>query len=234
MIGHIVPGTGWTPRVKLCPERVLDLPLLRAELPGADEKPRHVRRVARALRKRGVRRVLVPPGFLYWDILENQGLIPVETGDFCRTLAVPAALAALTAEGVRAETATVVFRGERVTRSMRMAALSLCPQVRHLLIAAPVGGEALRRELRREFGVPALEDGPARRPHLAVHFTPAAGRGERVVDLAGPEPALEGFGFSHRTETLPGDCQTLPLLCALWESGRLDPADIVILANFST
>lgn len=234
MIGHIVPGPGRAMRVRLFQTRVLEMPVLRAEAPGGMLKPRHARRAAQALRKKGVRRVLVPPDFPFWDEVARKGLQPVETGDFCRSLACPIALAALAGAGVRPQEAAVVFRGERVTRSMRMAALALCPQVKHLLIAAPAGGEALRAELRREYGVPALEDSPARRPDLSVLFTPGSGRGEQIADLSGPAPALERFTFSTADGALPEDCEALPLLCALWETGRLDPAGITVFADFRT
>ena len=71
---------------------------------------------------------------------------------------------------------------------MRMSALKLCPEVKNLLIAAPVGGAGLQAELRREDGVPALEDAPGRAPDLAIHFAPSAGGGARIVDLSGNSP----------------------------------------------
>lgn len=234
MIGHIVPGPGRALGLRLSIERALGLPLLRVETPGPEIKPRHTRRAARILRKKGVRRVLVPAEFPHWDILERHGLQGVETGEFCRALAAPIALAALKRDGVRPQMATVVLRGERVTRAMRTAALALCSRVKHLVISAPTGGEALRAELRQEFGIPALEDGPARRSDLGIHFSPAAGRGERTIDLAGPEPSVEGFSFSVERGEFPADCQTVPLLSALWESGRLDPAEIAVTAHFHT
>ena len=156
----------------------------------------------------------------------------METGDFCRALAPAIALAALKGMGIPPEQGVVVLRGERVTRALRLTALALCPRVKGVLVDAPSGGEALRRELRREYGVPALEDGPGRRAQLALHFSPATGRGERLADLSGPAPALADYHFGLEGEALPEDCEALPLLSALWESGRLGLGEVQVVAHF--
>lgn len=229
MMGQILYGPRGL-RTRLTREEALGLPLLRAQTAG--QRPGAVRRAARALRKQGVRRALAPPGFLDWELLEGQGIRPVETGDFCRALAPAIALAALKGMGIPPEQGVVVLRGERVTRALRLTALALCPRVKGVLVDAPSGGEALRRELRREYGVPALEDGPGRRAQLALHFSPAAGRGERLADLSGPAPALTDYHFGLEGEMLPEDCEALPLLSALWESGRLGLGEVQVVAHF--
>ena len=229
MIGHILYGSPalWT---RLERERVLGLPLLRALAPGGGAGA--VRRAARALRRRGIRRALAPPGFPDWAALEAQGVRPVETGELCRALAPAIALAGLEGLGIPRWEGVVALRGERATRALRQAALALCPQVKGVVVDVPAGGEALRRELRREHGLPALEDGPGRRAHLALHFSPAAGRGEPVADLAGADPALEGFSFALEGAELPGGLAPLPLLSALWESGRLGLERVAVEAHF--
>lgn len=229
MIGQILYG-GRGLRTRFTREEILGLPLLRAQTAG--KRAGAVRRAARALQKRGVRRTLAPPGFSHWELLERQGLRPVETGDFCRALAPAIAQAALGEMGILPEQSIVVLRGERVTRAMRLAALELCPRIKGVLIDAPAGGEALRRELRREYGIPALEDGPARRAQLALHFSRAAGRGERLIDLSGPAPVLEGYRFTLEKGPLPGEWEVLPLLSALWESGRLGLGEVRVEAHF--
>ena len=60
MIGHILYGPRGL-RTQLTAEKVLGLPLLRAGAAGS--RPGAVRRAARALKKRGVRRALTPPDF---------------------------------------------------------------------------------------------------------------------------------------------------------------------------
>ncbi len=175
MMGQILYGPRGL-RTRLTREEALGLPLLRAQTAG--RRPGAVRRAARALRKQGVRRALVPPGFPDWELLEGQGIRPVETGDFCRALAPAIALAALKGMGIPPEQGVVVLRGERVTRALRLTALALCPRVKGVLVDAPSGGEALRRELRREYGVPAL-GGPAA-------GAPPGVRGPRPGGRSGP------------------------------------------------
>lgn len=230
MIGHIQYGSGPAFRTQLDQEEVLGLQMLRARSAGT--RAGAVRRAARSLRKRGVRRALASPEFSDWPALERQGIRPVEGGDFCRALAPTIALAALEGMGLPPERGVVVLRGERVTRAMRLAALALCPRIKGVLVDAPVGGEALRRELRREYGVPALEDGPCRRAQLALHFAPAAGKGERLVDLSGPAPVLKELSFFLEGEKLPEEFEALPLLCALWETGRVRPERVSVQAHF--
>ena len=235
MTGHIVPGAGNRFLVRLSRERLLGLPLLRGEVPGRALTPRRVRRTARAIRKAGVVRVLAPEGFSLWEEVLAQGLRPVETGELCRTLAVPIALAALAGDGVPLRQASVTLQGDRVTRALRMAAMELCPQVRQLLVEVPTGGEELQRELNREFGLPVVEGGPERRAQLTLCFSPSGGAGRgRIADLSGETPALADYSFSLREGTLPDDAAALSLLSALWASGRLERGDIVVQAHFHT
>lgn len=233
MIGRISMVQDRPRRIKPDREDILDMPFYHIGLPEPC-KPRHARRAARLLVKGGVRQVLTPDGFPYWPLLREYGLARVEPGDLCRTLGAPLALAALERGGVSPVMATVVLRGERVTRAMRLSALSLCPMVRNLLIAAPTGGSGLQAELRREYGVPALEDCPGRPPDLAVHFSPMAGKGKMVLDLSGPAPELDGFSFAVGGADLPGDTERMPLLAALWENGRLQAGEITVFGGDHT
>lgn len=230
MIGRIAASRERALWIKASREYILEMPVLLAEVP-APWRPRRIRRVARLLRKQGVKRVLTPEEFPYRNLLEEGGLSMVETGEFCRCLAAPVCMAALHQAGISPLSATVVLRGERVTRAMRMSALSLCPRVKNLLIAAPVGGAGLQAELRREYGVPVLEDGGFRQPDAALHFSPASGAGKVVVDLSGPFPALKNFIFRQERGELPENCASLPLLAALWEAGRLNPEDITVFED---
>lgn len=222
MIGRISMDGGR--RIQCARESILDMPFLHVALPR-NCRPRHVRRAGRLLAKAGVRRAVVPAGFPYWNILEKCGVGRVEPGDFCRACAAPIALAALADPA----SATVILRGERVTRAMRMAALALCPQVRNLLVAAPVGGGALQAELRREYGVPALDDRPGRAADLAVHFSPSPGEGRRVLDLSGPCPGLDEFTISRAPGPLPEGTDRLPLMAVLWENGRISPGEVTVI-----
>ena len=235
MTGHIVPGGEGRLLVRLVREQVLGLPLLRGEVPGSGFTARRVRRTARALRRRGVTRVLAQEDFPFWEEVEAQGLRPVETGELCRALAAPIALAALEADGVPPRLAAVALRGDRVTRSLREAALELCPVVRQLLVEVPAGGEDLRRTLRREFGLPAVEGGLGRQAHLTLCFSPPGGAGGgRIADLSGDWPALPEYRFGLAEGALPEDAAALPLLSALWQAGRLTAESIAVTAHFHT
>ena len=235
MTGHIVPGEENRFRVRLSGERLLGLPLLRGEVPGGSLTPRRVRRTARALRKRGVSRVLAPEDFPFWEEVLAQGLRPVATGELCRAMAVPIALAALEGEGILPQRASVTLRGERVTRALRTAALELCPKVRQLLVEVPAGGAQLQRELSREFGLPVVEAGRGCPVHLSLCFSPSSGvQSGRTADLSGEYPALEGYHFGLREGTLPENTAALPLLAALWSSGRLERDRIAVEAHFRT
>lgn len=234
MIGHIVPGEGNRFLVRLTREQVLGLPLLRGEAPEGALTPRRVRRTVRALRRRGVIRVLAPEGFPLWKEVCAQGVQPVETGELCRTLAVPIALAGLEAAGVPPRLATVVLRGDRVTRRLREAALELCPVVRQLLVEVPAGGEELRQMLRREFGLPVVEY-QAGEVHLTLCFSAPEGTGSGPkVDLSGDHPAPAGYHFRLAAAELPTDADALPLLSALWSAGRLATGDVAVTAHFHT
>lgn len=234
MTGHIVPGEENRFLVRLAREQVLGLPLLRGEAPGSGFTARRVRRTARVLRRRGAARVLAPEGFPFWREVLSQGLRPVETGELCRALAVPIVLAGLEAEEVPPRLATVTLRGDRVTRSLREAALVLCPKVRQLLVEVPAGGEELRRTLRREFGLPVVER-PAEPVHLTLCFSaPAGAAAGRSVDLSGDLPAPSGYRFRLADGELPADADALPLLSALWSSGRLEADRIAVTAHFHT
>lgn len=103
-------------------------------------------------------------------------------------------------------------------RDMVRAAEFLCPRVRDVAVTAPVGGGELAAWLRREFGAPIRPDRgdiPA-----AVCFDGTGTLdGRRVLSLFGPEPGWPGSAL--RASALePEDREKLPLMAALWESGR--------------
>lgn len=234
MVGHIAAGEGL--RIRLQVEHIAGLPLLRAGHRGEPEswRPGALRRTCRILRKRGVRNTLAPSGFSRWEELSREGIMPVETGAFCRAQASAVALASLRARGVRPETASVALRGLRVSKAMREAAWALCSQVRVIFITAPLGGEELRRELRREFGVPDVEEGEGESGVLALHFDPVSAKGKNVVDLSGPYPKMDEFTFYSKEQALSADCESLPLLALLWENGRISEENIAVFAGSGT
>ena len=209
MLGRI----RWEDRRKigLEEERLLDLPVLTLTLPAREKgSERRLNKGVRLLRQRRVTRVLTPAGFDDWPALYERGLRAVDTTPL-RCALVPAWVrASLAVKGVRPENAVLCLRGNRESPEMVRSALAVCPMVRGLVIDAP--GGALSARLRREFGMPVL---PARsaQAHLTLTFDPS--------------PVLTGrFALQH--VPLPEDCDRLPLLAALWESGRIKTEEILV------
>lgn len=209
------------------PGRLYGLPVLRAEVDRSGFwGERRLRRAGKSLRLGGALRVLAPPGFDRWPLLEGLGLRRVDPELFVRAQSLPLTLKLLERQGLAPDRATVALRGLRADREMARAAAELCPKVRRLVVDAPKGGAELARWLRREFGVPILPPGEAGQAALRFQAGCPA-REEAGLDLFGPRPGLAGL-----TLTAPGLSETdradLPLLAVLWEGGRLGPEDIKI------
>ena len=155
MIGQLVFGSGGPRQGER--EKLYGLPVLRVR---ADMDSfwweRRVKKAGRALFRGGARRVLVPRGFPCWPLLSEYGLAPVDPGPFLRAQSPALALALLERRGAAPDRSTVVLCGARADWEMTRVAVTLCSQVRNLVIDAPKGGEELARWLRGEFGVPIL------------------------------------------------------------------------------
>lgn len=200
-------------RTRLEQDGLLGLPLLTLELPGRTRgRERRVKKGARLLAERRVTRVLAPPDFPLWPLLREQGLRAVDTQALRCALAPAWVRAALEIRGIRPENAVLQLTGARESVEMERTARTLCPLVRNLAIDVPEGG-TLAVRLRREFGLPIL---PARaaRADLTLRFDPA--------------PVLEGAVFTLARSELPAECESLPLLSALWESGRVKTEEIIL------
>lgn len=222
---------GW--QVTLERTALAGLPLLRAEvplLPGAREKTRvrRVRKTAALLARSGVRRVLTPPEFPRWDLLGEYGLRPVDPEPLCQALAAPLVLAELERQRVPPSAGAAVLSGRRVSRPLFQAALTLCPQVRALVIDVPSGGAELAQELRREFGAAVVTDPGALPVHVRAYFSAGAGRAGELC-LWGPVPDLAGFRLEAPGLALSERIETLPFLALLWEEGRISAKDIQII-----
>lgn len=216
MLGRVTWGEGR--KVRLEHERLLDLPLLTLELPVRTRgQERRVKKGARLLIEQRVTRVLMPPDFPLRPLLLEQGLRPVDTQALRCALAPAWVRAALADRGIRPEAAVLLLTGARESPDMARVAHQLCPLVRNLVIDVP-GGGALAARLRREYGLPIL---PARaaRADLTLRFDPG--------------PVLEGAAFMLARADLPRDCEILPLLSALWESGRVKTEEIKIKFSYN-
>ena len=224
---HILYGTGgscvlgvlcWSQEqdVRLERAQLLGLPVLQVNLAsGGRWENRRLRRAARLLTRQGVRRVLVPQKFDGWQELSRGGLRGVDPVPLYRAMADHLILTELGRRGVENERACVVLRGEYVDADLERTARQLCPKVRTLIIQVEWGGERLARELYRTFGA-ALQ--PGGRPDAVARFSGQGQPGELVLcgqaELLGLELDMDG-------STLPEGLEAMPLLTALWQSGRL-------------
>ena len=207
---------------------LLRMPLLRLNAPAPRNERAAVRRAARGaqlLERAGCRRVLVPTGFPYWMMLKERGLRSIDPEPMVQALAMPLALADLKRKGIELRKAVVALQGERVNRAFFETAQMLCPQVRLLSIAAPNGGEDLRRFLREEFGAASLE-AEALTPDCTLLFSPGRTQGQKKagnqpLHLYGWEPNLNGLSPRLTEGEIPEGVDPLPVLALLWEEGRI-------------
>lgn len=174
---------------------------------------RRMRKGVDLLKAYRVNRVLVPPDFVWWPLLKQLGLRPVETRSLRCTLVSDWVKTVMESAGILPQRAVVRLNGERETSDVLLAAHQLCPIIRNLVIDVP-GGEKLTAQLRREYGIPVLPAKSAR-ADLTVWFEEG--------------PVLKGASFGLKDCNLPLDCEVLPLLSALWECGRIKTEDIAIL-----
>ncbi|MBS7218482.1 MAG: hypothetical protein KH028_03600 [Oscillospiraceae bacterium] len=219
MLGELVYCSGGDGKLRR--QERYGLTVLRVEVrPGGWGEAGRLKRVFRRMSRFGVRRVLVPGNFRHGELLLRWGLEPVDPVPFLRACAGSLALAALRREGIMPQQGTVSLRGRRVERDMVRAAEFLCPRVRDVAVAAPVGGGDLAAWLRREFGAPIRPD--SGEIPVAVRFDgTGAMEGRRVLSLFGSEPGLAGICL-RAAALAPEDQEKLPLMASLWEAGRGD------------
>lgn len=201
--------------------RLMGMPVLRVSIPsGGRWENYRLRRAGRLLARQRVRRMLVPQKFDGWQELSRWGLRPVDPMPLYRAMADRLVLAELARRGVENRWACVALRGDYVDGDLERTARLLCPQVRTLLIQVDWGGARLVRELYRSFGAAPQPEGW---PDVVVRFSGKGQTGELV--LCGQ---LEHLGLELETEgvTLPEGLESVPLLTALWQSGRLSMEEL--------
>lgn len=177
-----------------------------------------LRRAARGMSQRGVRRVLAPPEFDSWALLLPWQLTPLSPEPLVRFKAGEVALAALERMDRAPDRAAVALRAGRADRDMVRAACTLCPRVRNLIIDAPKGGVELASWLHREFGIPVLP--PGERGAVALRFEQGGEEEEHTLHLYGQKPDLKGVSL-WAPMLAEEERYDLPLLNLLWERGRL-------------
>jgi len=211
--------------VSLDLDRVLTLPVVRAQLAeGAWSRRRQLDRAVRLLERQGVRRLLPRRES---DDPAPEGLRWVDPAPMCRHMAAPLALAELERRGRDPRRTRIALRGRGVDQALARAARLLCPTVRELVIDAPFGGERLAKQLYWDYGVAVCPGGGA---DLSVRFGGTPEAGEEGFLLCGPRPDLGGLALTAPAVAVPEELEELPVLCALWEAGRLGEGELKISA----
>lgn len=208
------------PRVK--PVGLEGYPLLEAALPPG-ERMRRLKQGARALKRRGVVRVLTEPGLADREELRGLDLLPVDPLPLCLEKA--GDMATFLLRDIPPRQRRLALRGEQVTGRVCALALEMCPRVGTLLLDFARGEEELWGLLRSRWGAapPGRTGTP---PHLTVDLAPRErGRGP-TLKLWG-EPDLGGLALSLPGREVRG-MEPLEFFTLLWESGRVESGEIQV------
>ena len=226
MYGYLRLETEQTGRRPVLQYRMLcGLSVLQASVPMPDnltprQQERRINRAAEKLWESGVNRILLPKNFSWKACLHKTGLAEVEVESLCRAAAAQLAIEVLLLRGWEPERATVALAGKRIDRAIVRTAELLAQQVSGLRIEVPEGGMELADWLQEEYGLPVLRS-DGLRPAFTVSFDEYwKGRGP-VLQLWGSHPDLLGAEVWVPGLEIPEECEPMPLLAALLESGML-------------
>ena len=222
----------WTEKRERAGETTLaGLPVFRAGVLRREGTPewllrRRIRAAGRKLARAGVRRVILPEGFPYGEILAGEGVFPVETLPLWRSLAAELAWRALRERGAGGEGAAVC--ADTLTGEVRRTVEALLRRCRTVSLDAPDPEGAYARGLRRSLGA-ALRTGDA---GAEVRLLFARREPERAGDIPlypgaeGPKAALR---LPEKWEArLPEGTQREQIAAALLAAGRLRREEIAI------
>ena len=211
MLGRIRWGSGR--KAESAVEQIHALSVWTVGLPLPSRRPeRAVKKGIDLLCGKGVTHVLTPPDFPWWPDLVRSGLRPVETGKLRCMLAPVWVAAQLERQNISQDRAVLCLKGERSEPALEQLARELCPLVRRLVFDVP-GGEAAANRLRREMGMPILPS-----DFNEVQLTLRLEEG----------PVLTGAEITLPGRELPADCDSIPLIAVLWETGRIKSEEIVL------
>ena len=175
------------------------------------------------MERRGVRRCVMPP---HWPAAWRGGLQPVEEQNL-RQAVLPRLLEGLCRERrLELGGATALLSAPFAGQGVWAAADLLARRSRYLILSVE-GGEELRRQLWRRYGVSPVTAG---HPSLQVCFGQPV---ERVPALLlGPDCQRRQtvtYGLPARLHrALEGREVTSQLVCALWESGAVPAEEIQV------
>lgn len=209
---------------KVTAVRPMGLPLLRAALPPGKPE-RRLRQGAKALRRRGVRRVVTSPGLDEEAGLREFGLEPVSPLPLYRAMGGRLALFLL--EDVPLRTRRVALRGEEADSGAWLLAQTLCPQVGTLFLDFDRGEETLGDRLRERYGAAPRPLGQGLEPQVSLELAPRSDPVGKTLRLWG-EGELGGLAVTLPGAALPEGLPELPLLELLWETGRIKIEDLAV------
>lgn len=177
---------------------------------------RRLGRAEKTLLRGGARRVVLPEGFPYAQLLT--GLRPVETLPFYRAIADVLALGALECQGVPPERGRVALSAPWLCPELMSTAERLCRRVRGLLIDVPGEGEEYARWLHGQYGLPVTP--PPAGAEVTVAFGPGGRRWGQVLELHSGQAELGNLAVTAPGWELPGGCGD-QILALLWELGAV-------------
>jgi len=151
------PSRGVSQQSRRIGETELCLLAVRRE-PGCKEKTAG-RRAAKALelaKKQGARRVALPEELT--ARAKESGIFPIDMREVCWTLSYPIAMAAILKNGLDPMNTLVVLASGQACEEMRQTAWKLASSVRYVTAEGGAFSEAVKRELKLEFGIPPQAD----------------------------------------------------------------------------
>lgn len=192
---------------------------------------RRIRRAVRQLQKFGVQQVILPPNFLWRELLSELGIQPVSTLPLRQMLAADWVRWELKGRDIPAAEARIAVLAENMTGAVVRTVTELSLRHRYVLLKVSYGGEALCSHLRREYGVSVLlnpDRGSLERSDVVVVFdqrtdidTPGRillyDESAVIPSLLLP-PVLE--------DMMPLDTERAQMLTVLLEAGVLRPGQI--------
>lgn len=224
MVGWLREKEGWRLFPQVGNTRMAGLTLLEVSLPPG-KRPWRLRQGAKALRRRGVRRVLAQPGLDDRETLGRWGISVIDPLPLCRAMGARLALTLL--EEVPCRERRVALRGENAGAESWALARELCPQVGLLLLDLDRGEERLSRWLREECGAAALHLGTGSPPLLSLELSPRKEPAGQRLKLWG-EPDLLGLSLELPGLAVPKEVPELPFFELLWETGRLKTGELTV------
>lgn len=217
---------------KILGGRFITLSLGQSAHPGNPLARIRAERGAEKLAAMGVSRAVFPVDFPYTARFIRRGIYPVDPLPLRRALAAPLVRRRLGEMGLAPTRAVVAVSADRLTQAAVDTVRALALSFRYVFLHVPGGGEALARDLRREYGVSLLlNPGPDQldRADALVLFAP---RGDLTLENPVLYTLYPGGGIGRGRLELPlpalleeqvePNCSREQLTAALYTMGVLD------------